>query len=499
MTSNPAQTGYSRVFMIAGRARPDHIPSYQAMTKAGAVSQAFGDVTKIEAPDPDNYGAFIEVGRIKGATERATVQLMGRYASDTASELLELARNGCAADVQVHFGACSDPRSFDTFTKALILEDALITNYGTEDLGALGSDEQAKIDETVDISAKDIYEVLPLTFAERAGTIVTNEVLDGVICDTKSCGDCEDESSGCEKIYTITKAAGGSAGTPPDLVYSLDGGANWYAHDIDTLAAAEDPNAIACLGDYLVVVSEDSGSLHYVLKSTVTATDDPAWTEVSTGLVALKGPLAMDSTGNYAFIVGEGGYIYGTSDPTAGVTVLDAGVATVDDLLDVHALSDTFAVAVGNNGAIVKTENGSTWTLITAPTGAGIHYNAIWVKSEREWWIGTNTGLLYYTLDGGDNFALRSFPGSGAGAIHDIKFATNSVGYLSHATAAPLGRILRTFNGGQSWVVLPEGIGSLPVNDRFNFVAPCTYDANFIVAGGLADNAADGIIVVGED
>src|SRR5690606_16113232 len=260
MTSNPAQTGYSRVFLIAGRARPDHIPSYQAMTKAGAVSQAFGDVTKIEAPDPDNYGAFIEVGRIKGATERATVQLMGRYASDTASELLELARNGCAADVQVHFGACYDPRSFDTFTKAVMLEGSLITNYGTEDLGALGSDEQAKIDETVDISAKDIYEVLPLTFAERAGTIVTNEVIDGVICDTKSCGDCEDESSGCEKIYTITKAAGGSVGTPPDLVYSLDGGAVWYAHDIDTLGAAEDPNAIACLGDYLVVVSEDSGS-----------------------------------------------------------------------------------------------------------------------------------------------------------------------------------------------------------------------------------------------
>ena len=43
-----AQTGFSRVFLIEGRARPDHAPTYESCLMAGSPSVSFGDVERIE-------------------------------------------------------------------------------------------------------------------------------------------------------------------------------------------------------------------------------------------------------------------------------------------------------------------------------------------------------------------------------------------------------------------------------------------------------------------
>ena len=249
-----AKTANTRVFLIEGRARPDHVPSYKSCLRMMAVSQGFGDIERIECPDPYNYGKFIEKAQIRGATERPTTSLEGRYPQDMLSDLLKLARQGCAFDVQLHTGACQDPSSFNEYDKVLILEGAYLTNYATEDLGALASGDNAVINETSDISAMDAYEVVPLAVANRTPVLVVNEVLDAVLCDNISCGDCETESSGCNKIYAITTYASGSPATLADFVYSIDGGTTWYVHDLDTLTS-ENPSAIECLGDYVVVVA----------------------------------------------------------------------------------------------------------------------------------------------------------------------------------------------------------------------------------------------------
>lgn len=497
--STPATTGASRVFILNGRARPDHRPLYDSCLKAMGIDQALGDVEKIECPDPDARGQFVEIGEIQGAVERPTTSLVGRYPLDEASLLAAMAKARCRHDVQIHFGKCTDPRDFNQFTKAVIYENLKITNYGTDDLGALSSDENAAINETGDISAREFYEVLPLGFAERAGDIVTNEAVDVVICSTKSCGDCDDEDEGCEKIYVLTKAAGGSPSTPADIVYSLDKGVTWYARDIDTLTSSEQPDALACLGANIVVVSSDSLSLHYAAKTGFTATGVPTWAEVATGFVAAKGPNDIWTAGSKSWIVGDGGYIYTLEDPTAGVTVVDAGVAVTDDLHAIHMLDETFGVAVGNAGSIVKTENGTVWSAITQFVADSVNLTCVWVKSTKEWWVGTSTGVLYYTLDGGTTWTQKSFPGSGTGVVRDIQFAKESVGFLSHDTTAPRGRLLQTFNGGYDWVVLPQSVAPFPLSDRMTALAACKHDPNFVVAVGLADNGSDGFVVIGED
>ncbi len=380
------------------------------------------------------------------------------------------------------------------------MEDVLPTNYGTDDMGALESGEQSSVLETLDISVGNFYEYLPIGMAERAGTIVTNEVIDVVICDSVGCGDCEDESDGCQKIYSVTLQAGGSPGTPPDVVFSIDGGVIWYAHDVDTLGAAEDPSALACITKYIVVISNDTNSLHYALKSEFTAVDDPDFTEVDTGFVVTGEPNDIWSLGTFAFICGDGGYVYKTTDPTTGVEFVEDGSAVVDDLNAIKAISKDMAVSVGNNGAVIYTLGGDIWVETTArPVGIGVELTSVGILDENIWFVGTDGGELYYTINQGQTWTLKGFPGSGAGVIRDIDVVSETIILLSHDTATPAGRILRSISGGESFDVLPEGAAPIPPNDRFSAVYGCRDNPNFFAAVGLGDNGTDGIIVVGED
>lgn len=497
-TINPLKTGLTRVYLLEGRARPDHVPNYQGTLRMGALSQGFGDIEKIEVPDPDNYGKYLEVGITRGQIDRVTTTLEGRYALSLKSELARLAIKGCSLDVQLHMGQCKDPRNFLDFDKNVILEDVLITSFSTEDLGSLSSGDEAPVNEMVDISARRFYEVMQMTFGRRADALITNEVTDVVICGGISCNDCSEENDGCDVIFAVTKAAGGSPSTPPDILFSRNKGVDWLAHDVDTLSSTEDATGIACLGAYVMIISATANSISYVEASELKANSDPAFTEITTGFVALALPRAIKVANNTAFIVGDLGYIYTTTDPTAGVTVADAGVAVIDKLLAVDALSDTFAVAVGQNGAIVVTYDGATWAaVVPRPVGAGIHLNTVAVKSTREWLIGTSDGRMFYTNNAGLTWTSKTFSGSGTGQVRSIVFATDSIVYMAHSTTAPAGRIFRSYDGGHAWTILPEGDQLLPANDYVGKLAACKYDPNFVVGAGLADDAADGYLVVG--
>lgn len=498
MGTTPILSSQSRVFLIEGRANPAHKPSYESCMRMTGISQGFGDIEKVECPDPYRYGAFIEVAQIRGATERVTTSIEGRFMADIKSALMDLANKGCASDIQLHVGKCQDASIFESFSKAIILEDAYITNYGTDELGALESGSNAKVNETADISAKKVYEITPITYGAKAGDILLNEAVDVTICDTASCGDCEDSSTGCDKIYAVTLGTGGSPATIPDVLYSPDKGVTWYSWDINTLTASLDPSRLACMGNYVLLTSVGAKGLSYALKSDFASLISPTWVLVTAGY-ANGYPKAIYSDGKVAFMGGTNGYIYYIENPADTPTVLDAGTLFFTTWNRAHGIGGQFVVIVGDNGAIVRTSNGVTFSAVNSPVGIGVNLNAVWVKSESEWWVGTSTGKVYYTTNGGTTWTEKTFSGSGAGVVYDIKFSTDSVGYIAHTSATPRGRILRTINGGYSWTLTPEVSGvNIPTNQRLNSLAVCENDANFVVAAGLGGSAGtDGILLVG--
>ena len=491
------QRQFSRMWIIQNGSGPGNAPSYQGVWRAGAVAWAQGDITPIYVPDPQTYGRFSIAGKILGERGLPQLPLTAYYPSDRASLLLRLTRLTCDHDLQVHMGECRNPQDFNNgWEKVMVLERAHITNYGTTDLGALNPGEQESVMEEVPFTGEDLYEIVRMSFEEQAAAAIVQEIVDVIICDAVTCGQCGIPSDGCQVVLALTLSAGGSPGLSAEIIYTQDGGANYADTNITTLAANEDPNAMACVGINTVVISEDSDSLHYAPTADILSAGE-TWTEVTTGFVPTNGPLDIISlTARHTWIVAENGYIYFTEDPTASVSVQSAGSVTTEDLNAIHGIDTENLVAVGANNAVVRTaDGGTTWALITGPNPATI-LNTVWMHSPTEWLVGDAGGQLWYTRDGGVTWTEKTFPGSGTGSVRDIKFATKAVGYMAHSTAALAGRILRTIDGGNSWYVMPEAAGfSIPANDYVAALAACTEEANLVYGGGLADNWTDGFLV----
>lgn len=486
---------FSRIFLQRWGSGPATAPSYEGLWKAGGVSWGQGDAPSIKIPDPNSYGNFVRVGKIPGEPDDPSLTITSRYTMDL-STLLKLAKDGCDHTLHIHMGRCKDPKDFNRgWEKVAILEKARVTNYSTDDLGALGPDERAVVNEEVPFTGEDYYEVKPLVLTEHAAAQVVQEIVDIVVCDSANCGLCGLPSDGCSIVFALTLTAGGSPGLTAEIIYTEDGGGTWGDINITSLAANEDPDALACVGRYLVVISTESNSLHYTEIEDILNAESQTWTEVTTGFVVGGEPRDIFAAGSsFVWIVGAGGYIYFTADVTGGVEVQSAGSVTTNPLNAIHGYDTLNLVAVGNTNTVVyTTDGGNTWQSVTGPA-VGVHLNTVFMRTETEWWVGTAGGQLWYTRDSGQTWTQKTFSGSGAGQVRDVVFVTPSVGYMAHDTATPAGRIFRTIDGGYSWYVLPEGTGTIPSNDRVNALATCE-DANILYGGGLADNAIDGFIV----
>lgn len=487
----------SRVFTIENAAGPSNVPKFQGFWRAGAASQDLGNITLVRVPDPNNRRKFIVIDKYTGEPGNPSLEITARYTMDL-SDLLRISKKQCDIDLQIMMGLCGNPQDYkEGWDKILILENARATTWGTDQLGALGPDETSPVSETVPFEGSEMYEVKKLAIQNVARAEVLREVLDITICDAESCGSCGIPSDGCSVILGLMKSGAGSPGILAEIIYTKDGGATWGASTISTLAIGETPRRIACVGLNALVASPTSGGMQYTDLSDLVNGFNPTWVEVTTGIVASGQPRAIFSANpSYTWVVASGGYIYFTEDPTNAYVLQDSGGATTQDYNDVHGLDINYLVAVGNSNAVVFTTNGGkSWQALTGPA-VGVNLNAVWMRSRSEWIVGAANGKLYYTRDAGSTWTEKTFPGSGSGNVTDVKFVTKSVGYMTHTTTAPAGRVLRTINGGYSWVAMPEGNTTLPSNQGMNSVAVCG-DPNMMYAGGLASDGTDGIILKG--
>jgi hypothetical protein len=231
--------------------------------------------------------------------------------------------------LQIHIGKCVDPQNFNKgWEKVLVLEGAHITQYGTSEVGALQPSERSMVDENVPFTGIDYYEIGRINFAEQAPLYITQEIVDVLIPDSISCGECGITSDGCQVILLLSLRTGGSPGTGANVSYTKNAGGTWVNREITTLTGSNDPNALAVISGNVVVISEETTGLMYASLADLLVSGE-TWAAVTTGFVAAKGPRAIYTADpTHTWIVGTGGYIYFTADPTASVSVQDAGVAT---------------------------------------------------------------------------------------------------------------------------------------------------------------------------
>lgn len=499
MPADILQTPFSRVFLIEDGASPANVPQYLGLAAAMANTWKQGTLSPVRIPSPESYGTFDTVDILRGAQDLPQLTIEQRM-QPSLSDLLRIVRKGCPVDVHVHIGSCQNPSDFDGgWTMARVLELAKASDYSTSNLGAMDADQNAVVTETVPFSGRNMFDLKRLRPVEVAGAQATDYIPRVLICDSKTCGACGLSSDGCNVMFSAAGAITGSPGLPTEINYTVDGGVNWAAVGVSSMAIGESIVDMACVGTNLVVLSATgtTSNLHYAPLATV-VNGTAIFTKVSTGFVATKTGnriVSVDST--HTWIAANGGYAYFSSDVTAGVIVQDAGVQTVQNLTSLAVYDKNNVVMVGaSNAMITTTSGGAAWTLITGPS-VGVALTAAWMLSPSMWLVGNASGNLYYTVNSGVSWVAKAFPGSGGGNVRDIQFSSSSVGYMAHDSSGLRGRVLRTINGGYSWTLMPEETAvPLPNVVSIRSVAACPDDPNVVLAGGINANGSDGYLVI---
>lgn len=494
------KAGSGRLWVTQFGAGPTHTPQFVSEAMAGAPDWPQGDVTKIESPSDVRYNQWEQDAEFQQSQDRATVTLTRRL-FDEFSVLAELRRLRCAFDAQLHMGVCGqDPRDFDAgWDKIYVYPYSYIASYKTTEQGAMEGSEEAASNEEVDISSRELYEIQKMNYSSVANNAVLEEVQAISICDNIDCGTCGGlGSNGRNKVFALTNPKTASPGLKPQVIATADGYTTPLQRFITTYALGEEASDGTCVGSYYVAVSSDGIAAHYAPLADILDQVE-TWTKVTTGFVAAKGPNAIWSYSSLmTIIVGNGGYIYKMEDPAAGVTVLDAGSATAQNLNDVEGFNARVIVAVGASNAVVYSpDGGATWASVTGPSPA-VALNAVGLRTETEWWVGNASGAVYFTVDKGVHWTQVTGLKSTPTAVTKIRWTDKpGVGYIATTHAGPAGKIQRTISGGKTWYIVPETGSNIPANDAIYDIAVPDDEVNVLFAGGLADNAGDGIIIRG--
>lgn len=496
---NIQKASQSRLFSFTGGAGPSVRAEYQGLGIGGTFTWPLGATTPVRVPSDKRYGDFTLVDRIRAQRGLPLLNIENRLTRDL-SEFLALAKSGCDLDIQLHIGACEDPTDFLHFDKVMVLESAVITDYALTQLGAMDGNQEAAVSENLPFEGVNYYEVAPLLPEEVAAVEIFQEVVGVAMPDVQSCGECGLPTDGGSIVFALCVAVGGSPGLPAKIVFTQDGWKTVGSTFVTSLPANMNPSGIAVCGTDLVVISNDDESLHYASLIDV-LNGVETWTRVATGFVAAKGPNAIFSLGrSFTWMVGDGGYIYFTDDVTTGVVAQTNGSATAENLNAIHGWDSLNLVAVGENNAVLLTDDGgqANWTALIGPA-IGIDLDSIAMRTQFSWLVGDDAGSMWYTQDGGATWKPKLFPHSGTGAVKALAFSTAIVGYAVHNVGGR-GYLLRTIDGGNSWYRLSERAGiNLPNNVHLNALAVVGPDfkwgPNRAEVGGLAVGGLDGIMI----
>lgn len=496
---------HKRAFIQIGGARPNNPVRYagvsaNAMVIEGVTVPESGGVDPIRIPDPHKIGGYKLVGRKITPADLATATLKILENHNTIPR--QLFKAGCPFNFYEATGKCRDLSDFlrGWESYVLVYSAGLTTE---KDLGTrMAWDADEQIETTLSITLADVYPIGALSFGEQASAEVDREVLDIVYGSNQQCGDCGPQDDGTTRLYAVTASSGaGSPGIPAELQYSLDGGQTWTSAPITGIGASANPSAIEIVGDKLVILVPSESAYYWATLNRATGVPG-TFTKVTAGFTHQPNDIYVASPSEVYFC-GNSGRIFKSTDITAGVSVLNAGSATPNNLLRIHGREETI-VAVGANSTVVKTTNrGATWAAtLASPSAVATDITAIQVLDQYRYWVGTLTGRIVYTLNGGETWVQQQFSGAGAGAVHDILFVNDEVGYFSHSTSTPTARVFGTWDGGASWVNEAPRIANWPTFNRATrLAAPKVSDngvcANNLAVAGLSGGGTDGIILIG--
>ena len=269
-----------------------------------------------------------------------------------------------------------------------------------------------------------------------------------------------------------------SVGENGTVFTSIDSGKTWTPQqsginkNINSVAAFGDANMFAVGDSGLIINSNDAGSTWNTQLSNITTdlysnsfvdsltgwccgdsgkilytTDGGSiWNEQSSGTQnSLNSIDFVDSLTGWC--VGDHGVVLHTDD--GGNNWMMQNTGEIIDFSDVDFVNDSVGyISTSSNSAIFDgfktTDGGATWTAISNLIGA--RWKKVQFLDENRGWFVRNDGILYYTNDGGDNWAFRDFYRYHANALY---FIDENIGWVVGGESGTL--ITRTVDSGYNF------------------------------------------------
>ncbi len=160
-------------------------------------------------------------------------------------------------------------------------------------------------------------------------------------------------------------------------------------------------------------------------------------------------------TSTVGYTVGGGGMIYKSTD--SGDTWVQQTSPTTLTLFDVFFLDANTGWAVGDNGTMCVTTDGSTWTLHpSSGLLTGSDFNAVQFIGLNGW-MGGDASTVFITTDGGVTWVPPT-TNAATDDINDLSFSSATHGYAAIDGAG----IMYTTDGGVNWTAAAVDLGMYP-------------------------------------
>lgn len=443
---------------------PNTKPEYLGCHDLGDISEPAGSIELLRCMDKKKGG-----WKTVGATQAPPDPITTSIEDMTFLERDWLEKLMCDFNLYATQRSGGEPDSFDNYDRALILSNARVTNSTYSQI--VHHEEENASMQSRDIEAwPPLIKMGKMTCRRQdtSQTLALNDVY------SYSPLDCEERILPGDRVA----ASGDASLYSGDVLQTLNAGQLWAALATDPFATGKNGMSITAFMisrtiTRILVAQEATGGA----QGLVAYTDDngATWTTVNIG-GASAGHGAVDSGALFAldqghvWLVSALGYIYFSSDGGASWAAQTSGSLTVENGHAISFMDVNTGMAVFESDVIlITTDGGVTWEASTAVTGSGDDLNTVTHNFGDFWWVGTAGGEFYYSRDMGVTWTIRAFPGSGAGQVTDMAFANELVGYALHNSAAPVGRILVTINGGWTWLPITTstnaGLNALSIAD----------------------------------
>lgn len=454
-----------------------------------------GSISPIQMPDPMRRRKWRLVGRELTPPDLPSYSLILHEKHGRVPRAL--GKIGCEFQLFLSVGRCKDPSNFDRGWEDYlhVLEGGIVSDkdHGTR----TSMTDDTPVASTLSVTLADEYAIGPLSFGPQDSTGITAEAVDATFGAPDNCNGCDD---GVARRYVVSKAVTASPASAAHVEYKTEE-LGWTTLAITGIGIAAHPAAIRIIGSYLVVLVPSEGAYYYTLINDLTGVPGSTWSKVTSGFDVSGAPNDLYvASPSEVFFVGDGGFIYRTTDLATGVSVVDSGSATSEDLFRIRG-AEEMIIASGDNGAfIVSSDAGLTFSAVAVGSVTD-GLTACEIQSSMRFWVGTDAGEVWWTKNSGASWIEKSL-GATLAAIQDIVFVSRSAGFIAATASGPTASIYATQNGGNTWVNGRQRLPNLSsiVHDRYNrIIAPNTdstqTNVNNIMLVGLDGGGIDGILL----